>query len=108
MIKINVDAAVSKEAKTIGTGAIAWGNDGVVLGIMLTVREGIISSRIAEAVAIRDGLNIGIALNHTKVIIEPDAESIVRSCATPKDSASDVAVLVKLSGEGSWLSKHLV
>lgn len=41
-----------------GTGAIARGVDGKVIGISLNIHKGITSLRVAKALAIRDGLNL--------------------------------------------------
>ncbi|XP_058198477.1 uncharacterized protein LOC131313998 [Rhododendron vialii] len=84
MIKINVDAAVSKATSTIGTGAIARNANGSILEIFNKSYEGLTSPRLAEAMAIRNGLNLGVALNVGRVLIESDAESIVRSCSMSK------------------------
>lgn len=92
--KINVDAAVSRSLNSIGTEAIARGHDGKVLGIFLSIHTGINSSRIAEAMAIRDGLKLGIDLNLSKVVIESDAEAIVRKCSTSLDSPIDIAAII--------------
>ena len=95
MLKINVDAAVSKVTNSIATGAIARDDNGVVRGILLKGHTGINSPRVAEAIAIREGLNLGIAMNVSKVIIESDAESIVKSFEISKTPASDIVVLVQ-------------
>ncbi|XP_058223297.1 uncharacterized protein LOC131333014 [Rhododendron vialii] len=95
MIKINVDAAVSKATSTIGTGAIARNASGSILGIFIKSYEGLTSPRLAKAMAIRNGMNLGVALNVGRVLIESDAESIVRSCSMSKNPPSDIAVLVQ-------------
>ncbi|XP_058210987.1 uncharacterized protein LOC131323292 [Rhododendron vialii] len=92
--KINVDAAVSRSSNSIGTGTMARGNDGKVLGIFLSIHTSITSSRIAEAMAIRDGLKLGIDLNLSKVVIESDAEAIVRKCSTSLDPPIDIAAII--------------
>ncbi|XP_058185657.1 uncharacterized protein LOC131302880 [Rhododendron vialii] len=95
LIKINVDAAISKATSTIGTGAIARNANGSILGIFTKSYEGLTSPRLAEAMAIRNGMNLGVALNVGRVLIESDAESIVRSCSMSKNPPSDIAVLVQ-------------
>ncbi|KAI8572009.1 hypothetical protein RHMOL_Rhmol01G0165500 [Rhododendron molle] len=45
--------------------------------------------------AIRNGMNLGIALYVGRVLIESDAESIVRGFSMSKDPPSDIAVLVQ-------------
>ncbi|KAI8572355.1 hypothetical protein RHMOL_Rhmol01G0192100 [Rhododendron molle] len=70
MIKINVDAAVSKASSTIGTGAIAWDANSSILRIFIKSYEGITSPCLAEAMTIRNGMNLGVALNVRRVLIE--------------------------------------
>ncbi|XP_058209905.1 uncharacterized protein LOC131322563 [Rhododendron vialii] len=94
VLKINFDAAVCRSSSTIGTGAVARRDDGRVIGIFLALHAGINSSRITEALAIRDGLNLGIALKCPKVLIESDAEAIVRKCNDGQDPPSDIAVVI--------------
>ncbi|KAI8550323.1 hypothetical protein RHMOL_Rhmol06G0096400 [Rhododendron molle] len=81
-------------SSTIGTGAVARRDYGRVIGIFLALHDGINSSRIAEALAIRDGLNLGIALKCPKVLIESDAKAIVRKCDDTRDPPSDIAVVI--------------
>lgn len=59
VVKINVDAAVSKAMSTVGIGVIARDEFGLILGILVKTYEGLTSPQIAEALAIRDGLNMG-------------------------------------------------
>ncbi|XP_058191986.1 stemmadenine O-acetyltransferase-like [Rhododendron vialii] len=67
--------------------------NGSILGIFIKSYEGLTSPRLAEAMAIRNGMNLGVALNVGRVLIELDAESIVRNCSMSKDPPSDIAVL---------------
>ncbi|KAI8547416.1 hypothetical protein RHMOL_Rhmol07G0194000 [Rhododendron molle] len=89
--KNNVDAAVSRSSNFVGTGAIARGHDGKVFGIFLSIYTGITSSR---SMAIRDGLKLGIDLNLSKVVIESNAEAIVRKCSTSLDPPIDIAAII--------------
>lgn len=56
MVKINVDAAGSKATNTVGTGVIACGSVGSIVGIFVKSYEGLKSPRLVEALALRDGL----------------------------------------------------
>ncbi|XP_058185165.1 uncharacterized protein LOC131302511 [Rhododendron vialii] len=94
VLKINVDAAICRSSNTIGTGAVARRDNGQVIGIFIAIHDGINSSRIAEALAIRNGLKLGAALKHPKVHIESDAEAIVRSCSDDQVPPSDIAVVI--------------
>lgn len=91
--KITVDAAVPKRSNTSGTRAIARGGNGEVLGISLNSYTGVSSPRVAEAMAIRDGTQLGIALKLSRVIIESDSELVMRNCLASTEP-SDVSVLV--------------
>lgn len=48
--------------------------------ISLNIHPRIILARVAEALAIRDGLELGMALKIPWVSIKSDSEAIVRSC----------------------------
>lgn len=50
VVKINVDPAVSKAANSIGPGAIARGDNGAVLRVLLKVHMNINSPKIAETI----------------------------------------------------------
>ncbi|XP_058208296.1 uncharacterized protein LOC131321316 [Rhododendron vialii] len=95
MIKINADVAVSKVTSTIGTGAIARDANGSILGILIKSYEGLTSPQLAEAMVVRNSMNLSVALNVGRVLIESDAESIVRSCSMSKDPPFDIAVFVQ-------------
>lgn len=94
-VKINVDATISRSTNTVGTGAIARGADGMVIGMLLTSHLGINSPRVAEALAIRDGLKLGIALHLTRISLESDAEAIVKSCLASQVPPFDIAVITQ-------------
>lgn len=94
IVKINVDAGISRANNRCGTGGIARDSLGDVIGICTRVHPFIQSPRVAEALAIRDGIQLGISLRIKHVIIESDAEAIIQVCSNPSVPPSDIATIV--------------
>lgn len=92
--KINVDVAVFRSLNSIVTRVVAQDHDCKVLGIFLSFHTDISSSRIVEAMAIQDGLKLGIDLNLSKVVNESDAESIVRKYSASLDPPVDITTII--------------
>ncbi|TVU18740.1 hypothetical protein EJB05_34852, partial [Eragrostis curvula] len=57
-MKINVDAALSKNSTTAAMAAVAWDDIGKFQGASALVMEGITDAETAEALACREGLNL--------------------------------------------------
>ncbi|KAI8547031.1 hypothetical protein RHMOL_Rhmol07G0164300 [Rhododendron molle] len=75
LIKVDVDAAISKTNRAAGVGAIVRNYFGDVLGIAIRSFDGIQSPRVAESLAIREELNLALDLKLERVVMESDAES---------------------------------
>lgn len=70
-----MDEVISKTNRAAGVGAIVRNHFGDVLGIAMRSFDGIQSPRVAESLAICEGLNLALDLKLERVVTESDAES---------------------------------
>ena len=80
-MKVNVDAAISKNLRRALVAAIAWEQDGNFLGVSGVVLEGITEPETAEVIACREGLAPASDLMLTSFWLVPDYANAIRSMA---------------------------
>lgn len=78
-VKINVDAALSKNSRRIAVAAIARDCEGKYLGASGLVFEGITEPEIAEILACREGLDLASDLLVTSLRLASDCDNAIRS-----------------------------
>lgn len=83
MIKINVDAALSKNSSTIAVAAVARDEAGIFQGASALVVAGVSSPEIAEAMAGREGLALAQDLGMQKITVASDCTSVVCNIQRP-------------------------
>ena len=69
VLKVNVDAALSKNSDIAAMAAVARDETGMFLGASALVVEGITSPEVAEAMACREGLALASDLDLQKIRI---------------------------------------
>jgi hypothetical protein len=79
LMKINVDAAISKNTNRASATAIVHDGGGQFLGASTLVMEGCIDPETMEAVACREGLALASDLMLQRFKLASDCESVVRS-----------------------------
>ena len=79
MIKINVDAAISKNECTASVAAIARDASGCFLGASALISKGITDPEVMEAVACREGLSLALDLQITRLRLASDNSSVVKN-----------------------------
>lgn len=85
----------ARAKKAAGLGVAARDYTGSVLGLATGFAHGIISPRVAEAMAIRKGLKLAMALKADTVMIESDARAIVQNVSSANVPPTDVGVVVQ-------------
>ncbi|TVU26736.1 hypothetical protein EJB05_29296, partial [Eragrostis curvula] len=78
-MKINVDAALSKNSTMAAMVAVAWDDTGKFQGASALVMEGITDAKTAEALACQEGLNLASDLLAQRVRIATDCTNVVRN-----------------------------
>nr|GMC53104.1 uncharacterized protein LOC109169839 [Ipomoea batatas] len=73
--KLNMDAALAKETKTTGVGAISRGHNGQFVVAMMKSWKDLYQPRVAEAMGIKEVLNRVKSLRHIQ--IESDAVKVI-------------------------------
>ena len=79
VLKVNVDAALSKNSDTAAVAAVARDETGMFLGASALVVEGITSPEVAEAMACREGLALASDLDLQKIRIATDCVNVVKN-----------------------------
>ena len=79
VIKLNVDAALSKNSNTSAMAAVARDETGVFLGASVLVAQGVSPPEVAEAMACREGLALASDLGLQRVRIATDCMNAVKS-----------------------------
>ena len=83
MMKINVDAALSKNSSMAVVAAVARDEAGIFQGASALVVTGVSSPEIAEALAGREGLALARDLGMQRITIASDCVNVVRSIQGP-------------------------
>lgn len=78
-MKINVDAATSKNSPRVAIAAIARNPEGVFLGASAVVIEGIIEAETAEALACREAIALEHDLLLRRIRIASDCLSLIKN-----------------------------
>jgi ribonuclease HI len=84
MMKVNVDAAISKNSCIATMAAIARDEGGPFQGASVLVMEGVSSPEIEEAMACREGLALAKDLVLQKVRIATNCANVVTSMQGPR------------------------
>ena len=84
MLKVNVDAAISKNEGTVAVSAVARDGDGGFLGASSVILNGLSDPAILEAAACREGLALASDLNLQCVRVVSDCGNGIR-CITKGD-----------------------
>ena len=92
--KVNVDAAFWEETHEGGTGAGLRNHEGNLLRAQSIWDETGLNARSLEAYAIRDGIQLAAYLGYRKVIIESDAQQVIKQCNSPGVDRSEIATTV--------------
>ena len=79
VLKVNVDAALSKNSDIAAVAAMARDETGMFLGASALVVEGITSPEVAEAMACREGLALASDLDLQKIRIATDCVNVVKN-----------------------------
>jgi len=79
VLKVNVDAALSKNSDIAAMAAVARNETGMFLGASALVVEGITSPEVAEAMACREGLALASDLDLQKIRIATDCVNVVKN-----------------------------
>ena len=82
-MKVNVDAALSKNSSTMTMAAVARDEAGRFQGASVVVMQGISDPETAEVMACREGLALASDLMLRKVRIATDCENAVRNMRGP-------------------------
>ena len=82
-MKVNVDAALSKNSSTVTMAAVARNEAGRFQGASVVVMQGISDPETAEVMACREGLALASDLMLRKVRIATDCENAVRNMRGP-------------------------
>lgn len=93
VIKINVDAAWSKDG--VGIGVLARGNEGFILGGRLCFTVGIINCIWAEVEVVRLGINRAQEQDLNKFIIEGDCANAINKINSAKEDITTLGLFVK-------------
>ena len=83
MMKINVDAALSKNSSMAAVAAVARDEAGIFQGASALVVTGVSSPEIAEALAGREGLALARDLGMQRITIASDCVNVARSLQGP-------------------------
>jgi hypothetical protein len=83
LVKINVDAATSKNSAKSAIAAVVRGEDGAFLGASSAVLEGISNPEILEALACREGMTVAADLLVQKFRLASDCSNVIRSISEP-------------------------
>jgi ribonuclease HI len=75
--KLNVDAGLAKTRRAGAVAAIARSDEGVFLGASAVVFHAITDPETLEAMAVREGLNLALDLNLSKIRVASDCSSVV-------------------------------
>ncbi|KAK9125687.1 hypothetical protein Scep_014533 [Stephania cephalantha] len=79
MMKLNVDAPIDSHKDFVGVGGVFRDHEGVVHKAFATKLEGFFSPKIAEFLAIKEGVRFAVANNIHVKKIESDASTVVAS-----------------------------
>lgn len=79
VMKVNVDTALSKNSKIAVMAAVARSEHGLFLGASALVIEGVTDPEIAEAMAVREGLDLAHDLLGQRVRVASDCANAIRS-----------------------------
>ena len=79
-----MDAAFWEETHEGGTGAGLRNHEGNLLRAQSIWYETGLNARSLEAYAIRDGIQLVADLGYRKVIIESDAQQVIKQCNSPR------------------------
>ena len=79
VLKVNIDAALSKNSDIAAMAAMARDETGIFLGASALVVEGITSPEVAEAMACREGLALASDLDLQKIRISTDCVNVVKN-----------------------------
>nr|GMD88427.1 uncharacterized protein LOC109155154 [Ipomoea batatas] len=77
-LKLNVDAAINKELKTIGLGFILRNDNGRFVAAREQMWQGLYNAKEAEAIAVREALSWIKELNIDYVQVETDALLVIQ------------------------------
>ena len=78
-LKVNVDAATSKNSPISSIAAVARRDDGVFLGASSVVLHGITDPETLEALACREGLALAADLHLQQIRLASDCSNVIRS-----------------------------
>ena len=79
VIKINFDAALSKNASMASAAAIARGEDGRLMGASVLVLRGIFDPEVMESIACREGMALAANLRADSFRLASDCLNMVKS-----------------------------
>ena len=79
MVKINVDAAVSKNSQHLSAVAVARSDGGVFLGASAVVFQGCTDPETLEALACREAVALALDLDARRIKVASDCKSVISS-----------------------------
>ncbi|OEL30005.1 hypothetical protein BAE44_0008976, partial [Dichanthelium oligosanthes] len=78
-VKVNIDAATSKNSNTAAATAVACDGAGNFLGALALVLEGLVNAEAIEAIACREGLALACDLVLQNVRVASDCANVIKS-----------------------------
>ena len=110
--KINVDGAVFKKLGCCGVGAVIRNKYGQLMGAMRKKCDFPLKALEMEAKAIEEGIIFARELSLKKVIMESDAQVVVKSLSKKSMAPSSIIMVIEgakmsLRGFDSWVVKHI-
>ncbi|XP_074282901.1 uncharacterized protein LOC141607450 [Silene latifolia] len=92
-VKLNIDAGV-KEGWGMGVGVICRGSNGEVVWGLAEHRRAEMEPRLAEAMAILEGVKEARSRGHTRIIIESDCKMVIDALKTKEQGHSDFHLIL--------------
>ena len=79
VVKINVDAALSKNTSMASAATIARDEDGRFMGASVLVLRGIVDLEVVESIACREGMALALDLRADSSRLASDCLNVVKS-----------------------------
>lgn len=93
-VKVNVDGSWKMGSSKGGYGIIVMGDTGCFVAAAMGVSLGCSSPTVAEAMALRRGMQLGLHLGLTSVVMESDSQSIINILNGQIEVSQDVRVVL--------------
>ncbi|KAA3480599.1 reverse transcriptase [Gossypium australe] len=107
-VKINFDGAFDGHNNTLASGIVVRDNEGSIILSCSGIHKGVPSAFVAEVIACRKTVKIGVENTWPEVIIKGDSLTVIKKCRNKDQDRSVIGAYILDIKNMAYRSKHFV